>query len=418
MRDIFWSQITINIFKKTPNKLLWASSLVAHYYLRSTCTHLRNSHIGSALESTFLSKQHFHTPRRQRAAPVFPGEWEIPIFQKHINIVKHPWCSFYEFPKSVPEISRELPSFPVSTALKPFLLRPIVFLWSDPEMIIKRRWVEGELEVTTLTKYYRLDREGVRSGEGRKWKMVCGACYLPKDNKLKPLGEDAHFICKEKQAVGVADGVGGWAAKGVDAGEYARELMNNAEIAIHQEPNGHMDLKGVLNKAFLNTKPEGSSTACLAVLEDLHLKAINVGDSGFLVFRNKALMYRSPIQQHEFNTPYQLGTSKTCDLPCSAMRIAVAVLPEDIIVFGTDGLLDNMYPREIEDILKRGTSEEVNPEELASTIAEFALYNSLDKYRCSPFARAAHLEGKQHIGGKIDDITVIVGHIVADNCEN
>ncbi|KAK6791319.1 hypothetical protein RDI58_010400 [Solanum bulbocastanum] len=46
-----------------------------------------------------------------------------------------------------------------------------------------------------------------------KTKMVAGSFYIPKSNKA-PLGEDAHFICIEEEAIGVADGIGGWAQKG------------------------------------------------------------------------------------------------------------------------------------------------------------------------------------------------------------
>ncbi|KAI7988844.1 putative protein phosphatase 2C 80 [Camellia lanceoleosa] len=49
-------------------------------------------------------------------------------------------------------------------------------------------------------------------GEG-SLKMVSGAYYIPKSKKLNPLGEDAYFICDEKQTIGVADGIGGWAKK-------------------------------------------------------------------------------------------------------------------------------------------------------------------------------------------------------------
>jgi serine/threonine protein phosphatase PrpC len=146
-------------------------------------------------------------------------------------------------------------------------------------MIIKKRRLEGKLVETTLLNYDR----AVPPEESLK--MVCGAFYLPKDNELKPEGEDAHFICSEKQAIGVADGVGGWAKKGVDAGEYARELMNNAFIAIQQQPDGVLDPKRVLNEAFLNTEAEGSSTACIAMLKDNILHSVNVGDSGFCISR-------------------------------------------------------------------------------------------------------------------------------------
>lgn len=96
--------------------------------------------------------------------------------------------------------------------------------------------------------------------------IVSGSFYLPKDDKLKPEGDDAHFICEEKQTIGIADGVGGWKDKGVNAGEYARELMINSVNALHTERKGAVDPTRVLSQAYLNTKLPGSSTACLLSL--------------------------------------------------------------------------------------------------------------------------------------------------------
>ncbi|KAL0585088.1 hypothetical protein ABG067_005225 [Albugo candida] len=59
-------------------------------------------------------------------------------------------------------------------------------------------------------------------------KLVSGSCALPHPQKQATGGEDAHFL--SNTVVGVADGVGGWARKGIDAGEYARSLMK----LIHQ----------------------------------------------------------------------------------------------------------------------------------------------------------------------------------------
>ncbi|CAL2268265.1 unnamed protein product [Prunus armeniaca] len=50
----------------------------------------------------------------------------------------------------------------------------------------------------------------------------------------KPLGEDAHFICHDAQTIGVADGIGSWARKGVNAGEYVRGLMNHTKKHSHR----------------------------------------------------------------------------------------------------------------------------------------------------------------------------------------
>lgn len=117
-------------------------------------------------------------------------------------------------------------------------------------------------------------------------KMLAGSCYIPKYNKSKPLGEDSHFICAEKQTFGVADGVGGWAKKGIDPGEYARELMDNAVFAIEDQPIGGVNPMAVLNEAFLNTEAQGSSTACILTLKGNVLHSVNIGDNGFVLIRD------------------------------------------------------------------------------------------------------------------------------------
>lgn len=106
----------------------------------------------------------------------------------------------------------------------------------------------------------------------------------------------------------------------------------------------------VLLGAHAKTRARGSSTACIVALRDDCLQAANVGDSGFLVFRDGECIYKSPQQQRGFNRPHQLGNS--CgDPPNVAQNIQVPVEAGDIVVAGTDGLLDNMFPSEIEEIV-------------------------------------------------------------------
>lgn len=102
----------------------------------------------------------------------------------------------------------------------------------------------------------------------RNLKLNSGSCYLPHPDKEETGGEDAHFISAGEQAIGVADGVGGWADVGVDAGKYARELMSNSVNAVQDEPRGSVDPARVLEKAHTSTKAKGSSTACIIALTD------------------------------------------------------------------------------------------------------------------------------------------------------
>lgn len=102
---------------------------------------------------------------------------------------------------------------------------------------------------------------------GKPLKMLSGSCYLPHPDKEETGGEDAHFICTDEQAIGVADGVGGWADVGVNAGLFAQELISNLVRAIQKEPKGSFNLTRVLREAHANTKVKGSSTACILLLK-------------------------------------------------------------------------------------------------------------------------------------------------------
>ena len=141
------------------------------------------------------------------------------------------------------------------------------------------------------------------------------------------------FLCSEKLTLGVADGVGSWLKKGIDSGKYSRELLKNSVAALDLESRGSVNLRRVLEEAFCMTKSDGSSTACIITLrDDDHdhehcLSALNVGDSGFMLFRNNKCKFTSSSQQHRFN--YSDGLD-------IATEIVVPVKSGDVVVVGTD----------------------------------------------------------------------------------
>ncbi|KAG5222086.1 protein phosphatase [Salix suchowensis] len=226
-------------------------------------------------------------------------------------------------------------------------------------------------------------------------------------------GEDAHFICADEQAVGVADGVGGWADHGVDSGQYSRELMSNSVAAIQEEPKGSIDPARVLEKAYSSTKAKGSSTACIIALTDQGLHAINLGDSGFVVVRGGSTIFRSPVQQHGFNFTYQLEDGNSGALPSSGQVFTIPVAPGDFIVAGTDGLFDNLYNTEITAIVVHAMRAGLEPQAAAQKIAALARQRAEDKDRQTPFSTSAQNAGFRYYGGKLDDITVVVSYITS-----
>ncbi|KAJ7966731.1 putative Protein phosphatase 2c [Quillaja saponaria] len=221
---------------------------------------------------------------------------------------------------------------------------------------------------------------------GKTLKLLSGSCYLPHPDKEETGGEDAHFICLDEQALGVADGVGGWSDLGVNAGLYSRELMSNSANAIKEEPKGSIDPARVLEKAHSSTKAKGSSTACIIALTGQGLHAINLGDSGFMVVRD--------------------GSGQVFSIP---------VAPGDVIIAGTDGLFDNLYNNEITAVVVHAMRTGSSPQVTAQKIAALARQRAHDRDRQTPFSTAAHDAGFRFYGGKLDDTTVVVSYITSSN---
>ncbi|KAL3612317.1 hypothetical protein D5086_003337 [Populus alba] len=228
---------------------------------------------------------------------------------------------------------------------------------------------------------------------GEKLRMNMGTCYFPKDIESNPesLGQDAHFTKKDKPL------------------EWLMVLVVGLK-----RPGRAVNLKKILLKAHSKTAAIGSSTACVVSLKGDRLCYANVGDSGFMVFRGKRLVYRSPTQQNYFNCPFSLGNwVGEGKRPVSVFLGEFDVEQGDIVVAGSDGVFDNLFGSEIEEILQESEGRPW-PQDLAWTIATVASMNSTSEEYDSPFAIAAESEGIEHVGGKIDDITVIVAVIELD----
>ncbi|KAK3252757.1 hypothetical protein CYMTET_37963 [Cymbomonas tetramitiformis] len=246
---------------------------------------------------------------------------------------------------------------------------------------------------------------------------------IPHPDKKAKGGEDSYFISECGFTVGVADGVGGWAELGVDAGEYSRQLMKHTQSEA-QSAGDDRDPMAMLKMAHQKTDVLGSCTACILSLQHGGLlRAANLGDSGFVLMRDSRVLFRSPPQQHDFNFPFQLGRSGS-DMPTDAESFVVPVKSGDVVVLGTDGLFDNVFDRDLVDVTRNALSKPAeektgSPKEnaafaakrIAEELAELAHTYSSDPWRPSPFSKAAAEAGYVYRGGKADDITVLVSVI-------
>ncbi|CAM6084808.1 unnamed protein product [Calypogeia fissa] len=243
--------------------------------------------------------------------------------------------------------------------------------------------------------------------EGRPAYLNSGAAMIPHPEKASRGGEDAFFI-EGNRWIGVADGVGGWANDGINAGLYARELMLNcAELARDSEEDS--DPKSVLIKGFSKTKAQGSTTAVVASIFNQTLNVVNIGDSGFLVIRDGILIDGSTPMIRGFNFPYQIGSEG--DDPLLAQVYRVSVKKGDVIILASDGLFDNLFSDEIVAIVNRVVQAGSGPEEVAKKLASEAHKAGARNEGMSPFAQEAQRVGYNYFGGKMDDITAVVSFI-------
>lgn len=243
--------------------------------------------------------------------------------------------------------------------------------------------------------------------------LDAGAGMIPHPAKADRGGEDAFFIGEQGFAMGVADGVGGWAEVGVDPGLYSRELMRHANAATTSCQPGPQCPQHLLEVAYLATAARGSSTVCILCLENERLHASNLGDSGFMIVRGGELFFMSPQQQHEFNFPYQIGSPDSMsDTPQVAQRFSMDVQEGDIVVTATDGLFDNVYPDEAASLVSASKERGESAQVAAVTLAQFARMRAADPAHLSPFAYGAQQLGYRFFGGKMDDITVLCAYVV------
>ncbi|XP_059483167.1 protein phosphatase PTC7 homolog [Neocloeon triangulifer] len=266
--------------------------------------------------------------------------------------------------------------------------------------------------------------------------FVSATCGFPKQlvkrrAPAKPgqIGDDAWFVGRHKtlDVLGVADGVGGWRHYGIDPGIFSGFLMQTCERLVTTGACSSSDPAMLLARSYRelleNKQPIiGSSTACVVMLnrETNTVHTANIGDSGFLVVRGGQVVHRSEEQQHYFNTPFQLSLAPPehsghvlSDRPESADVTDFPVEDGDVILLATDGVFDNVPDSLLlaELIGLEGVRDEFKIQGVANSIAWMARSLAFDPNFISPFAKSARENGIDAIGGKPDDITVLLATV-------
>lgn len=144
-------------------------------------------------------------------------------------------------------------------------------------------------------------------------------------------GEDACFV--GRYGIGVADGVGGWAEMGVDAGEYSRGLMAHASKHIEDATAKGatvVDPLEALTVAHRAVRVLGSSTACLATVgSDGVLRVRNLGDSGLMLWRHHLPLTSSASRKLPLDEAAKLWTleSETTAQTWGALFLPAVIAP-------------------------------------------------------------------------------------------
>lgn len=146
--------------------------------------------------------------------------------------------------------------------------------------------------------------------------------------------------------------------------------------------------------------------------EDPIVRGLNFGDSGYMLIRRDKegvpqKVFRTQERQYRFNAPWQCGTGKP--LPTNADVFLHFVQHNDVLVLASDGVFDNATESDILNCIRPTNDKwDINAQSAAKCIADKSLELSKDKNYDSPFAINSRAANKPHVGGKKDDITVVV----------
>ncbi|XP_031400749.1 probable protein phosphatase 2C 1 isoform X4 [Punica granatum] len=180
------------------------------------------------------------------------------------------------------------------------------------------------------------------------------------------------------------------------------------------------DPQMLLKEAHAATSSVGSATVIIAMLERGRiLKIANVGDCGLRVIRQGKVVFSTSPQEHYFDCPHQLSSEVVGQTYLDAVMSTVEVMEQDTIVMGSDGLFDNVFDHEIVSAVTRYS----DVSETAKALCDLANTHSMDPSFDSPYSVEARAKGfdiplwkkilgMKLTGGKLDDITVIVGRVV------
>jgi serine/threonine protein phosphatase PrpC len=199
------------------------------------------------------------------------------------------------------------------------------------------------------------------------------------------------------------------------AGAGSESPKSSSSDAKESKP-GENDILGTTtaSSALLHYKQNGSSGSSPVVL------ATTLGDCKVLIVRpsSRSVLYRSKEQWHWFDCPRQLGTNSPDTPVGNAVTDTVEVEVGDVVAVLSDGVTDNLWEHEICETITTcvekwtaGDAEAVKDGVVyvARTLMNAAREIAQDPNAESPYMERAFDEGIAAEGGKLDDISVVIG---------
>ncbi|KEG06416.1 protein phosphatase 2C [Trypanosoma grayi] len=280
--------------------------------------------------------------------------------------------------------------------------------------------------------------------------------FLPHPAKQQTGGEDAFLSLVGVQAV--LDGVSWWKTnRSVDAGLYSAALAKAMHSYVEEDlfgenPASSLEVMQHAYNACMLEEIEGTATALVATLQEPRsgelpslqpvdgyknciLDVCSVGDCTAMVLRHGRIVFVSDEQTHDLDFPYQLGKGSS-DTPERALNYRVPVEVGDMLLLGSDGVFDNLYPHRVAELVwtpvravhmkhMRGAPFAPRPRggvELFEDMMHAIASGSEDVMReargaardirtDTPYAHKAVAGGAYYEGGKQDDMTLLVSVI-------
>ncbi|CAF1283631.1 unnamed protein product [Adineta steineri] len=211
-------------------------------------------------------------------------------------------------------------------------------------------------------------------------------------------GDDAgmFFENRDNCFVGLADGAGGNRSLGINPADFSRAILAACRSILRQTNVQTTQLPRLILSAMQQVEAShvrGSSTLCLLALdkEKNSLSTLNIGDSGFAIYRNNELHCRSKSTMNSNSSgPRQLfAVNGSLGLPCfinenevlrDCSLDSVEVEKGDIIILSSDGLWDVIKSDHLQQIVERNTDKHLQDlaDDLLSQAAEGYIANGRD----------------------------------------